>query len=122
MLKTNSNAYKAKVYAYFCESTYGFEGNEAECAAHIWNRFNSQYNYSDNRDRIPNLQERVAEWLSGLPLNIAHCRSDILEIAELWSETSYTDKQAERVIDNWFGFMALNLIGLWERHGINPYI
>ncbi|UUV43263.1 hypothetical protein RCCWILLIS_91 [Rhodobacter phage RcCWillis] len=122
MLKTNSNAYKAKVYAYLCESIYDFEGTEAECAAHIWERFNSEYNYPDNRKRIPNLQERVADWLAGIPLNIAVYSADIMQLAESWAETRYTDKQAERIIDNWFNFMAFQILKFWEKHGINPYI
>jgi hypothetical protein len=58
--------------------------------------FDSTYNYPDNRRRYPATQARVAEWLAGLPLNIAYLNGDILDLAEAWhGETFEGDPAAE---------------------------
>lgn len=63
----------------------------------------------------------MAEWLSGLPLNIEYTNSGIIALAEQWHETELTDAQAEKVVSQWFGFIASRLIRLWERCGIDPH-
>lgn len=122
-MKTNSNAYKALIRAYILNSVYDYAGPETvqDKARHIWAMFDTTYNYPDNRRRIPNTQARVAEWLSGLPLNIAYANGDILELAELWHGEPFDDEKAEKIVSGWFNHVAFHLMGLWERAGINPH-
>lgn len=108
------------IYRCILDSTYDCDDmSDAERAAHIWQRFNAEYNYPENKRRIPNLQARVAEWLSGVALNIPIYNSDIIDTVERWHETTLTDKQATRVIENWFSFMAFRLMQCVRHYGVN---
>ena len=90
-------------------------------ASYIWARFVAEYDYPANRLRYPNLQERVSQWLAGLALNIAFTYSDIIEISEQWHECKLTEKQADKIIDGWFYFMAFKLIQCCKANGVNVY-
>lgn len=121
MKNTNTSAFRAIVYRYLLDSI-----DSEECPAttdkgraeYIFRRFQSEYNHPDNIKRIPNTQARVAEWLSGLALNVEYTYSDIIKRAETWHECKLTDKEADCVIDYWFTFLALKLIQLWRKHGL----
>lgn len=123
MKNTNTKAFRATVHAYLAQSILDYTGEDTESAraAYIWQRFDSEYNYSDNVRRYPSLQERVAQWLQGLPLNIAYTYCDIIALAEQWHECKLTEKQADAVIERYFSFMAFRLIQLWEKHGIDVH-
>lgn len=122
MLKrTNTKEFTAIVNRYLLDSVYDFEGSDTEKAQHIWARFQSEYNYKNNRIRLPNLQDRVAEWLSGLALNIEFSYYDIRKRAESWHECKLTDSDAERIYHNWFPFLASKLIRLCEKNGCLVY-
>ena len=118
MKRTNTAEFKETVFQYLADSAYDFEGSQAETAQHIRNRFESEFNYPDNKRRTPNNQARVAAWLSGLPLNIAAYYVDIIALAETWHECQLTDKQADVICENWFNFLAFKLIQLWAKHGV----
>lgn len=120
MKNTNTKQFKATVFAYLCDSLYDFEGNEAERVARILEKFESEYNYPESRKRTPNLQARVAEWLSGLPLNIDYSYPDIKATAESWHECQLTEKQIDRVRENWFNFLAFKTLQMWQAHGLRP--
>ena len=117
----NSRAARETIFRYILDSVPDCDAenmNDTEKAAYLWARFESEYNYADNRKRIPNLQARVAEWLSGLAINIEYRNAGIVALAEKWQGRTLTDKQAERVIDNYFSFMAFKLMQLWRAYGI----
>lgn len=116
-------AYKETVFNYLCDALddfeeYGVPDTQEERAKIIASRFESEHNYGANIRRYPNLQERIADWLAGLPLNIDHYYSDILRIHSDWAGCNFTDKQAEKLQDEWFNFLAMKLIQLWRRHNI----
>lgn len=54
MKNTNTNAFRAMVFAYLCDSVYDYEGENTEQAraAYIAKRFESEYNYPDNMNGI----------------------------------------------------------------------
>lgn len=121
--RTNSREFRAMVFAYLADAAYSFDDTglpdtQSNRARHMWERFDSEYNYSQNRIRIPSLQLRVAEWLSGLAINIEYTYCDIIARAEQWHETKLTDKQADAIIDQWFKFLAMSLIQMWNKHGV----
>lgn len=122
-MKTNSNAYKALIRAYILNSVYDYAGPETvqDKARHIWAMFDSTYNYPENRRRTPQTQARVAEWLAGLPLNIAFTNGDILDLAEAWHGETFEGARADRIVANWFNHVAFHLLGLWEFAGIDPH-
>lgn len=122
-MRTNSNAYRDKIRPYILGAVYDYTGpdTDADRARHIWARFLSEYNYPDNRRRTPNLQARVAEWLSGLPLNIAYTNADILALAEEWHGETVEGDRADRIVENWFSHAAFHLLKAWEAAGIDPH-
>ena len=122
-MKTNSKAFRSQVQAHILAGLYDYDGPETEAARarRIWDKFQSEYNYPENKRRIRNTQERVAEWLAGLPLNIEYTNGGIIALSESWHGEKHSDKTAERVIENWFSLLAFNCLALWERNGINPH-
>lgn len=117
---TNTKAFKAQVFRCILDSVSDECGeDDKQRAAYIWQRFNAEHNYTDNRKRFPNLQARVANWLSGVALNIPYANHDIVQTCERWHETTLTDKQADMVIANWFGFMAFKLMQCVQSHGVD---
>lgn len=114
MKNTNSKQFKQMVFNYLADSLYDFEGDYLERVARIKEKFTVEYDYPDNRRRTPNKQDRIAEWLAGLPLSIDYSNVDIIARAEQWHETKLTDKQAEKIVDNWFNFLAFKTLQMWE--------
>jgi transglutaminase-like putative cysteine protease len=96
LMRTNTNAYKALIRAHILTGVYDYEGEDTEAARAAWifDRFKSEYDYPNNRKRIPNNQARVAEWLSGLPLNIAYWNCDIRQLYETCLQHGVSRKQA----------------------------
>ena len=121
MKNTNTKAFKAQVWQYILESDDSAPSNTSDYdkALHIWERFRSEHNYDNNKRRLPNLQERVADWLSGVALNIAYTNYDIIKLSEKWHDCQLSEKQVEMVLNNWWKFMAFKLIQLVEYHGID---
>lgn len=76
----------------------------------VKNEFESSMKW--NIDRLGH-QKALSEWLSGLPscLNIAFNYCDILDLAVEWDSIpeNYTDKQADKITDNYWNFMANKL-------------
>lgn len=66
-----------------------------------------------------NIQEAIADWLMGLPMNIAFNNHDILQLGEKWgylpkvdyNSGDYTRKEGQWV-DNWFMGIANNILKL----------
>lgn len=122
MTNMNTKATRETIFRYILDSVRDCEAedmNDSDKAAYLWARFESEYNYADNRERIPNLQARVAEWLSGLAIGIEYTNAGIVALAEEWQGRKLSDKQAERVINNYFSFMAFKVMQLCKAHGIN---
>lgn len=120
-MNTNSKAARAVIFRYILDSVTDTECdgmNDSEKALYLWNRWNAEYNYAENQRRIPNVQARIAEWLAGLAIGIEYRNAGIVALAENWQGRTLTDKQAERVIENYFSFMAFKLMQLWRTHGI----
>ena len=114
-LKTTTRAYKAAIQKYIT-------GCLEEDIKHFWTCFDSEFNFDQNKRRHPSLQERVKEYLQGLPscIHIDFMNCDILaKVKELHGVEELTGKEEDRVLENWFDHIALHLIRLSERSGIN---
>jgi hypothetical protein len=123
-MRTNTKKYRALIRAHILAGVYDYAGpdDDVSRARHIWAMFDRTYNYPENRQRTPNTQERVAEWLAGLPLNIAYSNGDIWQLAEEWHGESISESRAEKIITGWFNHAAFHLLGLWQRAGIDPHM
>jgi len=85
------------------------EGTTAERIQEVLRRFEIEYNYPDNKKRYPNLQARFAEWLMGLPcLQVDFYHFDMIKLAKAWGALpeNATEKQCDKITENWFSFMA----------------
>lgn len=112
MQNTNTKAFRQKVYAYLLDCADGLT------PAEIWDRFNVEYNYPANKVRHPNLQSRVAEWLSGLALMTEYTYYDIIARCEDWHECTLTQRERDMVCERWFQFLAQKLLQLWAAHKV----
>ena len=109
-MKLHHTKYKEN-YKQYILSTIQTDGNEQpitterEKINYIFNRFHSEYDW--NIKRIGK-QKALAEWLSGLALNLPYYYQDIVELAvDMGSiEPNPSDKVIERVEQGYWDFMA----------------
>ena len=110
-----------KQFAYVLDSinvTDG-DGNTIENASDkdrvqfFFDTFDEEYNYPYNRKIYPSLQDRITQYLKGLPscINIAFSYYDIAEIGKMWGYCQTERKEYEFKI-NWFNRIAFRLIQL----------
>jgi hypothetical protein len=80
-------------------------------------RFTSEYGW--RIDRIGKIRS-IAEWLQGLALNIAFYNHDIIELAKAWGSIpeDATEKQKQKILDNYWIFMANKLHQLFEGYRV----
>jgi hypothetical protein len=121
-VKTNSKNHP--VFAYLLTTvSEEFEGTTAERLQQVCEAFNSEYNYPDNKKRYRNLQQRFAEWLMGLPnaLNVEYRNHAILELAKQWGSIPQdaTEKQEDKIIENWFNFAAIKFFQLCKFYKVD---
>ena len=81
---------------------------------YIFERFEDEYNYENNKRRTPIFQLRFAEWLQGLSINLPYNYTEIIELSKKLLETDQV-KNEERIIQNYWSFMALQIIRLNQK-------
>ena len=75
-------------------------------------RFVKEYCYQQNLDRHDNdMTKLMAEWLSGLAINIPYTYCDIIKLSKDLLETD-TLKDEDKIIENYFNFMAIQIMRL----------
>lgn len=97
-----------------------YDGNEIEATdkervKYFFECFESEYNYEYNKKRYPNIQERISEYLKGLPscIYVAFENYKIIEIGKSWGYCK-TERKENEFINNWFSVIAFRLIQLKE--------
>lgn len=123
-MKNNIRDYKrnGNQFAYVLDSitVTNFDGNgidatDKEKVKYFFDTFEQDYNYSYNKKLYPNLQDRIASYLQGLPscINVAFENYAIIEIGKSWGYCTSERKESE-FINNWSSFIAFRLIKLKE--------
>ena len=77
--------------------------------------YDLEFNHKFNQARYPNDQQRFANWLAGLPsaISIPFYDRDIIDLAKtLQNVESYTKRQEEVIINNYFNHMAYHVLKL----------
>ncbi len=123
MLKTNSKKYLNNIQNYILDSIDGIEYDiktetPTEKLDFLFDCFEVEFNYKNNQLRYPNLQDRFANWLQGLPsaINIPHQYNKILELSKKLLEVdTLSEKQENEIIKNYWSFMAFHIIKLKNR-------
>lgn len=82
----------------------------------FFDSFNEEYNNACNQRLYPDLQERVKEYIKGLPscFSIDYSDYNIEQAGKSWGYCQ-TGKQRENFINNWFSVIAFGLIQLKEK-------
>ena len=109
-MKLHHTAYKKNYKKYILNAIeIGISGELLNTDQHkidyIYERFYSESGYLVER---LGLQKAIADWLSGLALDIAYYDQDIIDLAiDMGSiDEKPSDKLKAKVIDNYFKFMA----------------
>ena len=120
MLKTNSTKYQLN-FAKYILSVIDSEDLPSETMTNkekvffIMDRFVKEYCYQQNLDRHDNdMTKLMAEWLSGLAINIPYTYCDIIKLSKELLETD-TLKNEDEIIENYFNFMAVQIFKLANR-------
>ena len=120
MLRTNSKKYLNNIQAYLLSSIDGTEygiktDTPKEKLQFLFDCFEVEFNYKNNKLRYPNFQNRFANWLQGLPsgINIPHQYNKILELSKYLLEVdTLSEKLENQIIKNYWSFMAYHIIKL----------
>ena len=120
MLKTNSTKYQLNFSKYILsviesEDLPSETMTNKEKVFFIMDRFVKEYCYQQNLDRHDNdMTKLLAEWLSGLAINIPYTYCDIIKLSKELLETD-TLKNEDEIIENYFNFMAIQIFKLANR-------
>lgn len=71
-------------------------------------RFMSEYGWNVERKGE---FKALTEWLAGLALNIPYNNCDILELA---GAENMSEKAQDKILNNYFKFMAMRLLKIWR--------
>ena len=120
-MKKNVRDYK-KVgvqFAYVLDCIYNDKKDnmsDKEAINYFFDCFNREYNDAYYSRLYPNLQERVKEYIKGLPscFGVAYCTDDIINIGKSWGYCK-TEKQQRDFLSNWFFVIAWRLIQLKDK-------
>tara|TARA_R100001443_G_scaffold18806_6_gene30031 strand:+ start:5089 stop:5460 length:372 start_codon:yes stop_codon:yes gene_type:complete len=120
MLKSNSNKYLNNIQSYILDSinSEGYDiktETPTEKIQFLFDCFEVEFNYKNNQLRYPNLQDRFANWLQGLPpaIDLPYQNYKILQLSKILLEVyTLTEKQEETIIKNYWSFMAYHIIKL----------
>ena len=120
MLKTNSTKYQLN-FAKYIISVIDSEDLPSETMTNkekvffIMDRFIKEYCYEQNLMRYKyDMTKLMAEWLSGLAINIPYTYCDIIKLSKELLETD-TLKNEDEIIENYFNFMAIQIFKLANR-------
>lgn len=84
----------------------------------LYNTFNKEFKY-----RIKQIGQYNAfkEWLQGLPsvFNIDFMNHEILTLTEKIYNCTLTEKEQEKILNNWFNFITVKTFKLFEKYSIN---
>lgn len=99
------------------------EATDKEKLQFVADQFKATQNYANNLKKFPNHQERLGDWLQGLPsvFNIDFENYRILELAKEWGSIpeNATEKQEDLILDGWWRFISAKIISLMCKNGIS---
>jgi|AntDeeMinimDraft_6_1070357.scaffolds.fasta_scaffold38002_1 hypothetical protein len=123
MSKSSELDQTVKLYIISCIASDGYGVPElittADKIAFVQDCFNKEYGF--NIAQVGR-QTAVMNWLQGLPscLNIEFMNYQILILAETWGSLppNASEKQQDKIIDNYWNFMAAKLCQLFDGYHV----
>ena len=99
------------------EDSEGTERNIIDSIEYVKQRFESEWSHEIPRQGYINA---LTEWLMGIPLSFAFSNYDILQLAIKWGSIpeNYTEKQADKILENYWRFMANKLNQLFTGYHV----
>ncbi len=111
MKHTNTNKFNAKVKAYLLpiieRKLEDYETETGNPFAWVVEQAKKEVPHEFARKSE---QDALAYWLSGMALDIDAYYCDIIATAEKWHECELSEKEQEKVCENWFSFIALKIL------------
>lgn len=97
----------------------------ASKVAFAYECFKSEYWHAENQRYYRNNEiEGFKNWLMGLPssIHVAFSHFDIINIAKDWGSipANSTERQEDKIIDNWFNFISVKFFQLKKQIDVNP--
>lgn len=85
---------------------------ESDLMRYILRSFNAEHNDEYYRKRMPNLQDRIADWLQGLPsaCSIGFTHYDIAETGREWGVSDNDDYLYGAFNEHWWKRVAFRII------------
>ncbi len=119
-MKTNSKKYLQNIQSYILERIDGTDyevktETKEQKIQYLFDCFESEYNYAYNKHRYPNLQTRLANWLSGLPscIDLPFSNYDIIKLSKTLLEVdTLPQKTEERILANYWNHMSYHILKL----------
>lgn len=120
-MKKNVREYKnvGVQFAYVLDCIYNDEKldmSDKEAINYFFDCFDREYNDAYYKRLYPSLQERVKEYIKGLPscFGVAYCTDTIINIGKSWGYCR-TERQIVDFQNNWFSVIAWRLIQLKKK-------
>lgn len=94
-------------------------GSDKEAIELFKKYFNEEFNYSYNKKRYPILQNRIEQYLKGLPsvCSVAYSDYDIKQIGKSWGFCQ-SEKKADKFVEDWWSVLAFRIIQLADKFDI----
>ncbi len=112
--RTNTNEFKKRSFKYLINCLRDEDTETAEpgdVLNSFLSRFNTEFNYLNNQKRYPNKQDRIAQYLMGLPTNLPFSYYDIIKDAkELHQAEQFTEKEEDAIIEKHWNFWANQIL------------
>ena len=79
---------------------------------YLFNKFDSEYGWKIGRTKNDTKQNVIAEWLSGLAINIPYLYCDIIGLAKDMGSVEFilSSVQEDRICQNYWNFMAYMIL------------
>jgi hypothetical protein len=113
--KVHHTVYKPRYEAYILDAVTDKNGDELPTREakieRLFDRFNSEYGFNIAR---MGKQKAIAEWLSGMAINIECYCDDIVKLAIKFGsiDKNPSDKLYNKVCENYWSFMANIIVGM----------
>lgn len=123
-IKTSTNEFK-KIYFQYILDSINFEDvdpkNDKEKMELFWVEFDRVANNPFNKRKLPNLQSRIADYLTGLPFDFLFENYKILELAKSHGTLAMdaSSEEEDEILANYWNFTAMKIIQLSQSLEIN---
>ena len=120
LMNTNTNHYKERIRNYIINNINEIEENNTDKKKLIYllHTFDVEFNFANNKQRYPNLQNRLADWLNGSPYAIStptYYYDMIEDTKQIHNTEVLTEKETEIICNNFYNHISLHILRYAEK-------